>query len=1682
MMPGRCAGWVSRLRRVFGWVPLLTLLGVMLGCSRHDQTASGGRGNGSVTAVAQRLEPNSWPAQAIIATNSIELQERLEVSGDIAVTRASPGPWLSSNAEFVADMDAVVTGNLQADTVVLNARSRITGSASYNQIAGSGTVDGTRTTPLGLPIPISIPDLPTISTGVQDVSVPASQTQTLSAGTYRAIKLESGNGGVITKLILSGGVYQMSSLELGNDASLICSAACDMRTTGRLSVGARSVLGPASVPGLGPGNVQVFVQGSNAGGQPTSTPSAAYVDCDSVLKAYLLAPNGTARFAARAQFVGKLVAKDVLFSLDGDATGVQLPIITQQPASLTVAQGQSAQFGVVATGTGLTYQWQRGGTKITGATAAQYTLASAAAADSGATFRVVVTNAAGSVTSSTATLTVNTCAATDTTCDGIDDDCDGSIDEDYVVSCSGSSVLRCVNGAARPAVCSDNNACNGIESCSAGMCVAGTPPVVDDGNPCTADSCSPATGVAHVPVPAGTSCADGNVCNGAETCNCLGACVAGTPLAVNDGNPCTADSCNPTTGVTHTPVAAGTSCPDGNLCNGSEICNGSGTCVAGTPPVVDDGNPCTVDSCNPTTGVAHRSVAAGTPCADGNLCNGAEVCNCRGVCVAGTPPVVDDGNPCTADSCNPATGVAHALVAAGTSCADGNPCNGAETCNGSGVCVAGTPPRLVACSGEQQVAVSISVPEGLELSRVPLAASNELRVNSGVEIVLSDPSRGATLTNAGTYTFIGAGAKVPSLRVAATLSLQGGAEVQGFAWAGGVLDKADTANIADGYREQVPVVFETIAWDRPFGVTTEGVLLGSHTTRAALAPGRYRTISLGSYAQLELESGTYELDQLLLEPGSELAMPGPTRIWVRSELSYQGNMIAHPESFYLVYLGDSDVSIEGNLSGTLLAPYAKVSLASLTSGSHRGSVIAESIEVLQNAHFEHVAYTGRGHLAYKAPSQSDLDLATSTGFFSLRTAWWSGSIATVDQALEEQTCPAEFSDWTTDAEPQPDFQSLPDKMLVPDRPPGVTTDGTYDEPHVTTHDNPELSGVLELEDGQTIPESECGLDGVCHEFGDMRYDCETRLDFHSSMYASCDVDSCFYWDWNQGLDFIVKIVDARVANENASAARQVPWELRSGRLNQGQTLFAYGFKDLGTNNPFWYPDPVLYRDTPNLWTKLDPEVLVVPVVVVGVYLPWRDQDRYEVGMANYFHGWRLIDYDNKYYEFRDPDDWDLPYDSHALWDMTHYDVVHPDDVYDKCKVQFQVVAAFEMEGDLNEYNRCITNRNDETCQPLGPKEKVFERFREVYGDVGDQMMAIQPVYLLYGELREEGSIGAPYAGKTDVPRAMVSIDPNVRGFEIVTAHEFTHVFGGNHLLGSDRTNLFDAQPNKDATLTDEQCGFSVEQDGVVGPETGIRAAARGFAVRYSQYQYNYGQVATVVPPSPPYEHRNPCCIMSDYEQRNVSPATCLQAGGTSDERLCDGQRYCCSQQGQAPIYAATCDSSQRVPLSDCALEWQCCRTTEREQFWLPSSDCSAQGGSILCQTSETEQLWLASADCLARSGSVVSAAPCREFSYCCENAAGDRVTGSFESCSTTSHPLSDCDSVCCADGTTVERAERFNCLAEPGNDPVTDDQCEPVCCDWTDPARANSEDRLYNCVRAGSKVGDAGDPLCHPST
>jgi len=103
-----------------------------------------------------------------------------------------------------------------------------------------------------------------------------------------------------------------------------------------------------------------------------------------------------------------------IFALSSVA-GTAPPIITQQPGSTNVFSGTPASFSVAASGTSISYQWQKGtngvyvnitnGGTVSGATTATLVISSVAVTDE-ADYRAIVSNAGGSPASSAGTLRV----------------------------------------------------------------------------------------------------------------------------------------------------------------------------------------------------------------------------------------------------------------------------------------------------------------------------------------------------------------------------------------------------------------------------------------------------------------------------------------------------------------------------------------------------------------------------------------------------------------------------------------------------------------------------------------------------------------------------------------------------------------------------------------------------------------------------------------------------------------------------------------------------------------------------------------------------------------------------------------------------------------------------------------------------------------------------------------------------------------------------------------------------------------------------------------------------------------------------------------------------------------------------------------------------------------------------
>jgi hypothetical protein len=215
--------------------------------------------------------------------------------------------------------------------------------------------------------------------------------------------------------------------------------------------------------------------------------------------------------------------------------------------------------------------------------------------------------------------------------------------------------------------CNDGDACTQGETCADGNCQGQQPVACDDQNPCTDDSCDLVKGC--VTLPNSATCTDADACTQGEACQ-DGTCQGQQPVACDDLNPCTDDSCDKVKGCVALPNTV--TCTDGDACTESDLC-GEGVCK-GQPAVCDDANPCTDDSCDKGTGC--KTAANTVACDDNSACTSDDVCG-AGLCAGKAIACVDD-NPCTDDGCDKASGCTHANNT--LACDDGTACTKDDAC------------------------------------------------------------------------------------------------------------------------------------------------------------------------------------------------------------------------------------------------------------------------------------------------------------------------------------------------------------------------------------------------------------------------------------------------------------------------------------------------------------------------------------------------------------------------------------------------------------------------------------------------------------------------------------------------------------------------------------------------------------------------------------------------------------------------------------------------------------------------------------------------------------------------------------------------------------------------------------------------------------------------------------------
>ncbi len=253
----------------------------------------------------------------------------------------------------------------------------------------------------------------------------------------------------------------------------------------------------------------------------------------------------------------------------------------------------------------------------------------------------------------------NACTQSDTCqngiCTGANPVACGALDQCHDIGVCDPTTGVCSNPViADGNACDDGNACTQTDYCQSGTCVGINPITCGSADQCnSAGTCDPATGTcSSTSIADGTTCDDGNPCTQTDTCQ-SGRCIGSNPVICTGADPCRGGGmCNPTTGM----------------------------CTTSPSP---DGTPCQVNECMTNQACAGGSCQGGSPVINWTLCGASDPCNtgraCQsGVCNAGQSKC-DDGDPCTTDSCDPSSGACtHSSMTS-----DGCTATGAQPVKGS---------------------------------------------------------------------------------------------------------------------------------------------------------------------------------------------------------------------------------------------------------------------------------------------------------------------------------------------------------------------------------------------------------------------------------------------------------------------------------------------------------------------------------------------------------------------------------------------------------------------------------------------------------------------------------------------------------------------------------------------------------------------------------------------------------------------------------------------------------------------------------------------------------------------------------------------------------------------------------------------------------------------------------------
>jgi hypothetical protein len=799
----------------------------------------------------------------------------------------------------------------------------------------------------------------------------------------------------------------------------------------------------------------------------------------------------------------------------------------------------------------------------------------------------------------------------------------------------------------------------------------------------------------------------------------------------------------------------------------------------------------------------------------------------------------------------------------------------------------------------EKVDVTMPLPSNVAATRLLFVAKQELTIGAGTRIPALDGTR-MVLASLGTFS-IGAGAEVDSLLGMGRVDLGPGARVTGFV--------AGTTDVVLGAGAQVlgssggaagPVT--AASWTTSFEPSTADVVVGEGT-RVTLPAGRHRNVTVTS-GVLALRPGEHRIDRLRVESGGRIEIDtnaGSITTFVRDELTVVGSAKdaglqsaaqapggARPlHQATWLYSGTADVVIPVDWPARLIAPDAKVT------ATWDSALVPGALPPVIGGIWGEIV-----RIPVPPVSIRDRPVVVLT--------------PPVLDPFDRST---------------PIIEGSPTDVRVGEQ--DDAADGSLPQrPVLVQSDNPTLFGSIAWhgpnESGSGTPPY--FFDGAWNGIANA----------HLALRHSPNTNA----GWSARL-----LPGAR--DQTPSSASNARFQTRTFNLYHGKTFRITRTLTHTSDNAV----VGTAQDSTPLYVALDPQILLVPLMVIGWdspaqpaaltaaidYIPSSSFPADQIGTGN------------------------EPTPSGTLTDpgraqLISGSLVPPDEIWSQCGIQFQVVSAFHLTPkapfDFNRVCNTFGSMQDYALSYSDLEARIRAKatgneFELLFGTGITGEGGLRPIIVQYGAVPGGGC--SAYKAKADIALGHIQINEDngqVIGHELGHSllRDPDHSLEDNNLMRAGATGRL---------LSATQCAAA-------------RQNAAAYSARLRAFYVARG-LADQVPPPPlvPYP-RGPaltpgrlydttCCALPDGVRKVRTLASlCFFLGGrpSTDCNLCCRSRRSCPADSccerSADQYEiedlSDCEPEDQAPLDACT----CCRFASQpcSEVLMPSEACLDQGGSI----------------------------------------------------------------------------------------------------------------------------------------